>query len=188
MAILINNRTENDSWATPDFIIDRIETAMGISFKGTIDPCPFDPNFEVDGSAPDFKWSNLTFLNPPYHKGKNAFLEKAMIEAENCKTIVMILPASNETVIMQKVLNHRNCKLVWTPESRIPFVGVTSKGVAVNYHLRADMEAPEGLPLGKAKGAHTSQIVVLDGGNLISPYRTAHTVRTNGWGNVMMPI
>jgi hypothetical protein len=66
-----------DFWRTPPDLYP----------KDCFDPCPVNPQF--DGL--EIPWHGDVFCNPPYSQARY-WIEKAIAERANCKSIVMLLP------------------------------------------------------------------------------------------------
>ncbi len=67
-------------------------------FERWFDPCPFNPDWEIDGSQDGLhiSWPDRTFVNPPYSNPK-VWVEKAIEENAQGKTIVMLLKHDSST-------------------------------------------------------------------------------------------
>ncbi len=88
----------NDSVATPDYMLDDIRSEFGEFF----DPCPFDPEFKVDGLKLE-DWGETTFVNPPYSDIK-PWIEKGLEEAGKGRTIVFLIPVRTNSAYWQKLV------------------------------------------------------------------------------------
>lgn len=79
---------KTDSRATPQWLLGM--------FEDWFDPCPLNPNPEIDGLKID--WEDKTYVNPPYSNGNiQRWVNKAINEAKKGKRIVMLLPADTST-------------------------------------------------------------------------------------------
>lgn len=76
----------SDSYKTDDIILS--------VFDGWFDPCPLNDEPVFDGLAID--WKDNTFVNPPY-SNPLAWVEKAILESQKGKTVVMLLRADTST-------------------------------------------------------------------------------------------
>ena len=76
------------NWKTPSAVYADLNTEFGFDF----DPCPPDPDF--DGL--NCEWGSCNFVNPPYSQIKK-WLQKAIIEHELGKVVVMLLPSRTGT-------------------------------------------------------------------------------------------
>ena len=82
----------NDNYATDERIMDM--------FRDWFDPCPLNPNPEIDGLKID--WKDRTYVNPPYSKPL-VWVEKAIEENKKGKLIVMLLRMDTSTIWFQKL-------------------------------------------------------------------------------------
>jgi phage N-6-adenine-methyltransferase len=96
--------SENQYWNTPKWFFDELNK----EFNFQLDACTSSnnplgtPNFyteEIDGLAPENRWLNPTFVNPPYgRKNKmDRWLERACYESLEGNTVVMLLPSRTGT-------------------------------------------------------------------------------------------
>lgn len=72
--------TESDNYNTPSWIMTM--------FKDWFDPCPFNPNWEIDGLA--IPWHTKTYVNPPY-SDPLPWVRKAILENQQGKTIALLI-------------------------------------------------------------------------------------------------
>ena len=82
----------NDNYATDERIMDM--------FRDWFDPCPLNPNPEIDGLKID--WKDRTYVNPPYSKPL-VWVEKAIEENKKGKLIVMLLRMDTSTIWFKKL-------------------------------------------------------------------------------------
>lgn len=82
-------KTFNVNEKTPTGFYNQINDEFHFDF----DPCPLDPNYEVDGLTID--WGKRVYINPPYGKAVRSWLEKGLRERErgNSDIVVFLLPA-----------------------------------------------------------------------------------------------
>lgn len=85
----------NDNYATDDRILQM--------FKDWFDPCPLNPNPEINGLTID--WKNKTYVNPPYSKPE-VWVDKAIEENKKGKLIVMLLRMDTSTKWFKKLQEH----------------------------------------------------------------------------------
>ena len=136
------NIVHSDNWKTPSEFYDLLNKEFGFDF----DPCPLNPNPDVDGLKID--WGERNFVNPPYSRAlKEAFINKALEQSKNGKLCVLLLPVSTSTKIFHEVIlpNATDIRFI---RGRLQFEGVNTFGEKVG------------------KGAspmHDSMIVVFDG-------------------------
>lgn len=76
----------NDNYPTPQWLLN--------IFEGWFDPCPLKENVFIDGLK--MEWKNLTYVNPPY-SNPLPWVEKAIKESKEGKTIVLLLPVDTST-------------------------------------------------------------------------------------------
>lgn len=77
-----------DEWATPSDVYESLNAEFGF----VDDPCPMNGN--VSGLMRE--WQSPCFVNPPY-SNIPAFMEKAVIEWEQGKTVVLLVPSRTDT-------------------------------------------------------------------------------------------
>jgi len=95
-----NRKKIHDDWQTPQWLLDYIKDRYfdGCDF---FDPCPINP--DKDGILID--WLYESYVNPPYsRKEKEEFIEKAFVEWNKGKHIVMLLPVSTSTKIFHTLI------------------------------------------------------------------------------------
>lgn len=151
------NLLSSDDWATPTYFYDRLNNLYHFNF----DPCPFHHDTtEWDGL--NISWKRRNFINPPYDlKLKSLFIEKAIEESKKSKLCVCLLPVSTSTKLFHQLIMP-NADVIRFVKSRIPFIGINSKGEYINWHLW-DRIAPEGVVHKKSAGQHDSMIVIFNG-------------------------
>ena len=136
-----NRKKIHDDWETPQWLLDYIKEKY---FDGGIyyDPCPIHPVFD----AFDDPWYQRCYVNPPYNrKDKEDFIEKAFVEWNKGKHIVMLLPVSTSTQIFHKyILPFANIEFLY---GRVKFKGYNSKGEYVTDQC----------------GQHDSMLVIFEG-------------------------
>ena len=91
----------NDNYATDKRIMD--------IFRDWFDPCPLNPNPEIDGLKID--WKDRTYVNPPYSKPL-VWVEKAIEENKKGKLIVMLLRMDTSTIWFKK-LQEAGAMFLW---------------------------------------------------------------------------
>lgn len=118
-----NNWVKNNNWGTPQYLLDYIRWEF-FKWKQFFDPCPYDPNFEVDWLKTE--WGKYTFCNPPYTVGEKAkFVKKCYEEYKKGKKIVLLIPAATETQNFFKYI-YPNAK-VYLLEKRVQFYWYNTK-------------------------------------------------------------
>jgi hypothetical protein len=78
----------NNNYTTPDYLLQ----ALDMEFGFTLDPCPFNPNWTVDGLNLDWTGERV-FCNPPW-SDITPWVEKAY---ESNALTVFLLPARTDT-------------------------------------------------------------------------------------------
>lgn len=106
----------NDNYKTDDWILNL--------FEGYFDPCPYDPNPQINGLNID--WKDKTFVNPPY-SNPLPWVIKAIEENKKGKTIVLLLKMDSSTQWF-KLLQENNAKFLWI-NGRLKF----NTGKAANF-------------------------------------------------------
>jgi len=94
---------QSDHWSTPPEIP-----------RGTLDPCPH--NFKTDGLKR--KWHGDVFCNPPYSE-IDKWIDKALSERKNCKTITLLLPNWTDRKWFSKI---QHCTIFYS-SGRLKFNG-----------------------------------------------------------------
>lgn len=69
--------------------------------QGYFDPCPLNSDF--DGLKID--WKEKNFVNPPYSKIKE-FVDKAIIENQKDKKVILLIPARTDTKYFRKLVDY----------------------------------------------------------------------------------
>jgi hypothetical protein len=80
----------DDSYATPEWLMD--------VFSNWFDPCPLNDLPTFDGLCVD--WGIKTYCNPPYSEPLK-WVQKAIVEMNKGKLIVMLLRADSSTKYFQ---------------------------------------------------------------------------------------
>lgn len=83
--------SERLNWRTPKELYRRLDAEFHFDF----DPCPTDPKF--NGLDPFFDWGKCNFVNPPYGREIIKWCEKAYMEWQKGKTVVMLIPSRTDT-------------------------------------------------------------------------------------------
>lgn len=117
------NLKNSDNWATPNWLLEKLENEFGSLF----DPCPLGATFDglqLPHWGPD---RMVAFVNPPYSRVlKEAFIRKAVEEQRTGRTVVMLLPVSTSTKIFHEcILPKAEIRFL---KGRIAFKGYNTKG------------------------------------------------------------
>ena len=109
----------SDSRATPQWLMD--------VFKDWFDPCPLNPNPEIDGL--ELEWGERTYINPPY-SNPQPWIYKAIEESKKGKTIALLI-RFDPTTKYYRALFENNAHLFYSGERlRFTAPGECSK---INY-------------------------------------------------------
>ena len=85
------NLNHKDHWATPKSFYDELDK----EFRFDYDPCPLHGTGGLQGD-----WKKRNYINPPYSRAlKEAFVKKAIEQANKERLCVMLLPVSTSTVL-----------------------------------------------------------------------------------------
>jgi len=92
-------------------------------FGNFFDPCPI--NHKFDGLK--IRWKKVNFINPPYNiADKTNFVRKAIFEASQGKTCILLLPSATETKIFMEMWNYAHeIRFLY---KRVKFKGYNTKG------------------------------------------------------------
>lgn len=113
------NIKHSDEWATPKEFYDTLDT----EFHFDHDPCPLKGTGGLDG-----EWGKRNYINPPYsRKLKEAFVKKAIEQANKGRLCVMLLPVSTSTALFHDWIKP-NAKEIRFVRGRIRFLGTNTKG------------------------------------------------------------
>ena len=90
-------KSQTDSWSTPNALYADLNKEFQFD---KYDPCPLEDNPQNNGLVEE--WAKTTFVNPPYSQLKTTkerlgWVEKAHIECQKGKTIVMLIPSRTDT-------------------------------------------------------------------------------------------
>lgn len=159
-------KNSKDEWYTPTWLIRKLEKEYSIKF--TLDPCTtkevakeqgFKKYYTKETNGLDKSWQNeIVWLNPPFST-KDEWIDKVILELQrailnsNRIDILLLLPASLETIAIQKLLE-QSCELI-IPNKRIGFSGTKSSDFTpMIYRLRSDrfVQSYEILDIRESKG------------------------------------
>jgi phage N-6-adenine-methyltransferase len=98
--VMFSSKTGN--WATPQAFFDRLNKQFG---GFTLDPCADSTNakchtfFTASDNGLDQDWTgHNVFVNPPYGRGIDKWIQKGFKEAQGKNTkVVMLIPARTDT-------------------------------------------------------------------------------------------
>ena len=80
----------SDNWATPKEVYEALDAEFHFDF----DPCPLNPNPQVDGLLAE--WGKSNFVNPPYSNLAD-WIAKSYREWQKGKTVVLLIPSRTDT-------------------------------------------------------------------------------------------
>lgn len=83
---------KKDNSPTPKWFYQELDKEFHFDF----DPCPINPEDLRSQDGLGSEWGLRNFVNPPYSK-KRAWMEKAIVEQNKGKLIVMLLPVDTST-------------------------------------------------------------------------------------------
>ena len=88
--------SKSSEWSTPQSFYDKLNNM----FKFTLDVCASELNhkcekyFDINKNGLEQKWNeDICFMNPPYGRGINKWIEKAYKESLEGATVVCLIPA-----------------------------------------------------------------------------------------------
>jgi site-specific DNA-methyltransferase (adenine-specific) len=138
------NLKHKDHWQTPPEYLKMLNREFDFDF----DPCPYQHNVDIwDGLNID--WGERSFINPPYsRKLKEAFVIKAIEQAQLGKLCVCLLPVSTSTKLFHNYIQPYSTKITFL-KGRLRFIGTNSRGESVSNKT----------------GMHDSMLVIFDGRN-----------------------
>ena len=88
----VHYMSQSVDWATPEWLYDELDKEFHFNF----DPCPLY-GAEGDSDGLTVPWGGATFCNPPYGRVIGAWTRKARLEAEQGKTVVLLIPSRTDT-------------------------------------------------------------------------------------------
>ena len=104
--LTVNCSKINNTVGTPRDLVKWMENHFNFQFD--FDCCP--ENSIIDNLRPDVHWGTYNFCNPPYsdkRSGIKQFLERAIVEKNNNKTTIMLIPNNSNTKYYNDIMN--NC-------------------------------------------------------------------------------
>lgn len=116
--------SERPDWGTPQNLYDTLNE----TFKFTLDPCTGPDNrlgthyfFTEADDGLVWPWLGNVFMNPPYGRGIEAWIEKAWYESEeHSATVVCLVPARTDTKWFQ--IGFAHAKAITFLPGRLKFV------------------------------------------------------------------
>lgn len=104
---------ENQRQLTPPYVLDPVREAMG---GIGLDPCTEDDNptcadrfYTVVNDGLRWPWCSddwtpTVFVNPPYSKAKEPWIERCIEAGERGQKVVLLIPSHTDTRIFQKAM------------------------------------------------------------------------------------
>ena len=103
------DKSKSDSWSTPKKLRDELQQEFEFD---DFDPCPLNDNPNFNGK--EIEWLSKTFCNPPYSDLKSTkkngigWIEKAHIESQKGKLIVLLIPSRTDTTWFHDIILKNN--------------------------------------------------------------------------------
>jgi phage N-6-adenine-methyltransferase len=102
----------SQTWFTPSYVLDPVRVDLGGSIG--LDPATAldnpvaaerfytvdDDGLEQPWSGPE--WSPSVFVNPPYSRAREPWVERCIAAGERGQKVVLLIPAATDTRIWQK--------------------------------------------------------------------------------------
>lgn len=120
----------NQRQLTPPYVLEPVRASLGGSIG--LDPCtePDNPTdavafFTVADDGLTASWDAKTiYVNPPYGKAREPWVERCINAAEDGKAVVLLIPSHTDTRVFQRALS--TCSWVCFIKGRVKF-GVLRK-------------------------------------------------------------
>jgi phage N-6-adenine-methyltransferase len=117
--------SEKLDWGTPQELFDRLNQ----EFHFTLDVCALPKNAKCkrffspleDGLSQ--KWSGVCWMNPPYGREIEKWMQKALQESERGATVVCLVPARTDTEWWHKYALHGEIRFI---RGRVKFQGANA--------------------------------------------------------------
>lgn len=122
--------SESGEWLTPPEIVDRVDAVLGAI---DLDPCsdvaksiPAAQHFTLEDDGLGREWCGRIYLNPPYGREIDAWIEKLVAEHEAGRVTeaIALLPARVDTAWWQRLRDYPVCFV----HGRLQFDGPESNG------------------------------------------------------------
>ena len=91
-------------WYTPTWLVDRIRVFYGGSY---FDPCPARNGQPLAQNGLAITWHGRVFCNPPYGRGIDKWIRKAMTEPAD--ELMLLVPAYTDTDWFTPLFDHAIC-------------------------------------------------------------------------------
>lgn len=115
----------SDLWGTPEGLKEAAAKLLWVTFS-EFDPCPFPRPKDFDGlKVPWGEKGDAIFVNPPFTQTKQ-FIEKAVKEACNGRTVAVLVAARTDTQAWHPLVFCR-AEAVYFIKGRLRFVDLSQK-------------------------------------------------------------
>jgi phage N-6-adenine-methyltransferase len=114
--------SEKMDWGTPQELFDRLNQ----EFHFTLDVCALPENakckrfFSPKENGLQQKWTGVCWMNPPYGREIEQWMQKALQESERGATVVCLVPARTDTEWWHKYALHGEIRFI---RGRVKFQG-----------------------------------------------------------------
>jgi phage N-6-adenine-methyltransferase len=114
--------SEKMDWGTPQELFDRLNQ----EFHFTLDICALPENakckrfYSPKENGLQQKWSGVCWMNPPYGREIEQWMQKALQESERGATVVCLVPARTDTEWWHKYALHGEIRFI---RGRVKFQG-----------------------------------------------------------------
>jgi phage N-6-adenine-methyltransferase len=114
--------SEKMDWGTPQELFDRLNQ----EFHFTLDVCALPENakckrfYSPKENGLQQKWSGVCWMNPPYGREIEQWMQKALQESERGATVVCLVPARTDTEWWHKYALHGEIRFI---RGRVKFQG-----------------------------------------------------------------
>lgn len=90
--------SEKSTWETPEWMINHLAQF----FSWDLDVCAHRPNvcetfFTKEDDSLEQSWQGLCWMNPPYGRGVEKWVDKALLESCRGAVVVCLLPVRTDT-------------------------------------------------------------------------------------------
>ena len=131
----------NDNYPTPDWLMDL--------FKGYFDPCPL---YGEKGGL-ELDWLDYNYVNPPY-SNPSPWVDKAIVEANKGKVVVMLLPVDTSTKWFAKLIEAK-AHIFWS-NGRIRFTESPPRFASMLVILNKNDNSMTSIKDNKSAGLYTT--------------------------------
>ena len=119
--------SEKHDWETPDefFLGLNKRFSFEIDLAASKQNAKLDKFYTKEDDALTKDWKLISFLNPPYGRSINKWVEKSFHESTKWgSTIVMLIPARTDTIYFHEYV--MRAKAIYFVKGRLTFVGAPS--------------------------------------------------------------